>query len=76
MVAGQRRSGRRRPSSQAASAVETSSTLVSDAVVRWEYSIMGWRSSGGSRWPWQSGQSGQPSPEPETRTTPPRTTAP
>ena len=31
-------------------------------------------SSDGRNWPWQSGQSGQPRPEPVTRTTPPQTT--
>src|SRR5438270_1256733 len=73
-VAGTRTSRRWRQPSQASNAVKTTSRLVSDAVVRCEYSMIACTLSGGSRWPWHSGQSGHPSPDPETRTTPPSTT--
>src|SRR3990172_7094404 len=39
---------------------------------RWTHSIRVARSSDGRNWPWQSGQSGQPSPDPVTRTMPPQ----
>src|SRR2546421_3959186 len=41
---------------------------------RWVHSIRVAGSSDGRNCPWQRGQSGQPKPEPVTRTTPPQTT--
>ena len=47
---------------------------VSVAARRWLYSSHAPRSAGGMRRPWHRGQSGQPRPEPVTRTTPPTVT--
>ena len=46
------------------------------AMVRWAHSIHAFGSSiGGSSWPWQNGQSGQPRPESVARTTTPTMTS-
>jgi hypothetical protein len=46
------------------------------ATVRWTHSIQALASSsGGMIWPWQSGQSGQPNPEPVARTITPIVTS-
>ena len=46
------------------------------ATVRWTHSIQAFgSSSGGSSWPWQNGQSGQPSPESVARTMTPIVTS-
>src|SRR3954462_9131371 len=46
------------------------------ATVRWTHSIHAFgSSSGGITWPWHSGQSGQPMPEPVTRTMTPIVTS-
>ncbi len=46
------------------------------AMVRWTHSIHAFGSSiGGSSWPWQNGQSGQPRPESVARTTTPTMTS-
>src|SRR6266513_5372607 len=46
-------------------------TPVTLPTARCEYSMIAWASAGGYGRPLHSGQSGQPSPDPETRTTPP-----
>ena len=48
------------------------STPVTLPTARCEYSMIACISAGGYGRPWHNGQSGHPSPEPETRTTPPR----
>ena len=53
----------------AVAAIITSPT--SEPTVRWLYSRIAWYSNGGYQRPKHRGQSGQPSPEPVTRTTPP-----
>src|SRR5262245_5348102 len=62
---------RERYTAHAATTVAMMSTPVIAPTVRWEYSMIAFRSAGGYGRPWHSGQSGQPRPEPVTRTTPP-----
>ena len=69
-VAGSRKR-RWRCHSQATAGTAKIRALVTAAARRWAYSIKGPASRGGTSCPWQVGQSGQPSPEPVTRTTAP-----
>ena len=63
------RSSRWRSSVTATVAITSTPTIA--AAVRCEYSMIAVFSAGGNSSPWQSGQSGQPSPEPVVRTTAP-----
>lgn len=67
--AGRRTQRSLRRLSQAAAAAARIGGDVGDAVRRWEYSRIASMHSGGSRLPEHKGRSGQPSPDPVTRTT-------
>src|SRR4051812_20722589 len=66
-----RRNGRRRSAATPA-AIETNATIEDSS--RLPYSIATCESSSGVKPPWQRGQSGQPSPEPDSRTPAPEKT--
>ncbi len=68
--------GRSRWSSQARIASPRISNPMRAATVRWVHSIQALvSSSGGSSWPWHSGQSGHPRPDPVARTMTPMVTS-
>src|SRR4029453_13148301 len=66
-----RRTTRSWPVRQAATTPSATRTMTTEATSRWECSIQGWSSAGGTSRPKQRGQSGQPSPESVARTRPP-----
>ena len=74
---GQRIDRRSRWSRTARTASPRISKPMITATVRWTHSIQAFGVvEGGSSWPWQSGQSGQPSPESVARTMTPIVTSP
>ncbi len=52
----------------------SAATMPASAIARFENSITAWYWAGGTGPPWQSGQSGHPSPEPLSRTKAPDAT--
>ncbi len=54
--------------------VTMAATMPQSAIARFENSMTAWYCAGGTGPPWQSGQSGQPSPEPLSRTKAPEAT--
>ena len=72
-VAGQRMDRCCRYRSHATTRVASTSSPTTEAASRCVYSMRTSRSKGGMTCPWHMGQSGQPKPDPVTRTTPPMT---